>query len=141
MAAYTQHFDWFIVSISYWTSALAAFWGVAVLDHDRWRDAPSRDHDTTKKGNFVQWQAAIAVGAGSIWTMVGVACSSAIRYFLLCSKFKHFFDNDKCLHLLSGLALMNTTYYLLHYCTAAFSGDERADPEASLYWGRSHDGV
>jgi hypothetical protein len=74
MVAYTQHFDYFIVAISYWTSALAAFWGVAVLDHDRWRAVPAQqDQDTAKKFRFVQWQAAIAVGAGSIWTMVSIA--------------------------------------------------------------------
>jgi hypothetical protein len=139
MAAYTQHFDWFIVSISYWTSALAAFWGVAVLDHERWRDTPLRDHDTTKKGNFVQWQAAIAVGAGSIWTMVGVICSSAVRCCLL-------HDKLELLTAIVGtpafsLALTYMTYLLLHYCAAAFSRDERIDFEASCYERRSHDGV
>ena len=74
MVAYTQHFDYFIVAISYLTSALAAFWGVSVLDHDRWRAKPAlQNTDSKLKFSFVQWQAAIAVGAGSIWTMVSIA--------------------------------------------------------------------
>jgi hypothetical protein len=84
MVAYTQHFDYFIVSISYLTSALAAFWGVAVLDHDRWRAVPALQASNKKqKFSFVQWQAAIAVGFGSIWTMVSSACSTAASCCLL----------------------------------------------------------